>query len=197
MRVSWLVGFLGVVVACAQNSPNPDVSSGGQGANGAAGTQAGGSGGGGNGAGSSSGAGGAAGNGGAAGKGAGGSGGAKLCDPYTAPCASDEYCACYGVCLKRPTTCPTECSPVCGCDWGLYCNECIAHFYGDDVGGKPTSLCTEDGGGSAWDAGAPGFACKYPGQCQNGLKCCWVCDGSGSCSSKCTVPNVEGACPPL
>ena len=196
----WILVLLATTVACGQVSrdqSNADVS-------GNAGTHAGGtdtglpdasgsSGIGGSLAGGTSGAAGAAGApSGGGGVSSGGTGG-TLCNFWQAPCAPTEFCTCDGKCAERPTECPTECKSVCGCGSGPYCNPCLANFYGDDANDKPYSQCSSDGGQNGWDGGH----CAVQGDCFTGLKCCFVCDPTGGCSSRCTPSDSSGACPPL
>ncbi len=50
------------------------------------------------------------------------------CDYPTDSCADD------GVCVAFPTECPADCGGVCACDGTFYCNDCLAHAAGVDVG---------------------------------------------------------------
>jgi hypothetical protein len=52
--------------------------------------------------------------------------------PPSAECGSfDEQ----GTCQPKPGGCTADCPGVCGCDGKFYCNECVAHQSGVDVGG--------------------------------------------------------------
>ncbi len=57
-------------------------------------------------------------------------------------CSSDEYCnypddncgsGQSGACQRRPSLCPSQSDPVCGCNGKTYQNNCIAHKRGVDI----------------------------------------------------------------
>ncbi len=60
-----------------------------------------------------------------------------------AACAPDEYCAhasglCgraarLGTCQRKPSGCPHDFAPACGCDGKVYDSECMAHASGVDL----------------------------------------------------------------
>lgn len=51
-----------------------------------------------------------------------------FCD-FDATCGQGDR---LGKCQPIPTTCPQDCTNVCGCDGMQYCNACIAHMAGVD-----------------------------------------------------------------
>ncbi|AUX23944.1 uncharacterized protein SOCEGT47_044750 [Sorangium cellulosum] len=106
------------------------------------------------------------GSGGAPGEGAGGEGGGApvACGgSEEATCGEGELCehpdgrcgagAEQGQCVARPAprSCPERCTPVCGCDSKVYCNECLAHAAGVNVSNETTCIHAyyETGGSDA------------------------------------------------
>jgi hypothetical protein len=72
------------------------------------------------------------------------SGGAKVCGGMSGmSCAADEFCSfpdhrcghgnSTGTCMPRPTGCPKNYIPTCGCDGMIYGNVCSANNAGIDV----------------------------------------------------------------
>ena len=89
---------------------------------------------------------------------------ARACVPGGFVCAANEICfvlACgdaQGGCLTRPTTCPQQYDPVCGCDGATYSNACEAAKAGKSVAYEGPCTC----GGPEDTTCSPGFACVYP-----------------------------------
>lgn len=120
--------------------------------------------------------GGASGAGGATGRGGAGGDGTGAACSRDQPCGPAFYCTAadqcgsstspYGLCQKRPDSCPTNVDPVCGCDGQVYNNACEANRLGH--------LLSSDG---RCPTPAGMFPCGY-GFCAHGVAYCAVTIGS-------------------
>jgi len=66
----------------------------------------------------------------------------QSCDPTEFECPAGTFCqtgdACgTGRCVEQPPDCNGACDGVCGCNGEYYCNACVAHHSGVDVGALP------------------------------------------------------------
>ena len=111
------------------------------------------------------------------------------------PCSATEYCDyqpeqlcgaadASSVCKPRPTGCPKNLAPVCGCDGQTYPNACAANQAG--TGLSSLTACAGEPGGSC--GGFAGLVCSSGEYCRYGLAdMCGAADATGVCT---TIPDM-------
>jgi hypothetical protein len=110
-----------------------------------------------------------------------------------------------GTCVARPTTCPTDGSPVCGCDGVTYQSDCLRQKAGVPLASSgacqgwekgpiscgtmtcgPTQVCVQPG--SHCGAAPPCDPAPDGGTCRAGLVACTRPGGGAGCTYSCAPP---------
>lgn len=124
----------------------------------------------------------------ACGAGAGACGADELCQLA----AGATSCGAPGVCVPRPTRCPAQVDPVCGCDGVDYPNPCRANAAGTDFVTRGT--CTAPVDCSADQAVAEGSCRSVLGYRFDGMRCESLIGCTCTGADCATLPATEEAC---